>query len=90
MGSCYSIQPFIQEFVNNNICILCSQTIQDTEKNKKKYIKCDYCQILIHYKCALKYKFSKQYNDNEIICPNCSNMNTLFIYNKDIRDCEKL
>lgn len=85
MGSCYSIQPLLYENCNNT-CILCWQNIE----YKNKYVKCDHCKILIHYKCALKYKNVKKYNHNEIICPNCSNMNTLFIYNKDIRDCEKL
>jgi hypothetical protein len=86
MGSCYSINIFLQNenrFIQDNTCIICWENVCI----EKKYVKCTKCNIIFHHDCALRYKDNK---DTSIIyCPHCKRIKTLFIYDNEIYDCKK-
>ena len=71
MGSCLPIN-YLLVTENNEMCIICYKKIL-LEKN---YIKCNKCSKILHHYCK-----SKKNN----FCPNCKNIDSLFIYNKVLK-----
>ena len=83
MGACHTVPAILfTEKTRLERCLICWEHIPIDCTN---YVKCVKCSIRLHPSCGIEYQ--KKYISDTLTCPNCKNVDSLFLYDNDVYSC---